>query len=199
MEDSVTLVDYNDNPLGPVTKFQAHLRENLALVDGKAPDNLKQMHGKIGPHRAFSLLLFNSKNELLMQQRSKHKVTFPLMWTNSCCSHPRHTPEELVPDSGIRLAAVRRSSFELGIKEGTLDPDELRIGTKILYYAPGCDTFAEWELDYIIFAKKDLELAPNEAEISAIEYIKRTELRDFLAEKEQKGEAVTPWFKLLVE
>ena len=120
-----------------------------------------------------------------MQQRSNHKVTFPNMWTNSCCSHPRHTPEELVPDSGIRLAAVRRSSFELGIGDGDLDPEELRIGTKILYYAAGCDSFAEWELDYIIFAKKDLELTPNVDEIQAIEYVKRSELRNFLADRER--------------
>ena len=110
------------------------------------------------------------------------------MWTNSCCSHPRHTPEELVPDSGIRLAAVRRSSFELGIGEGDLDPEDMKIGTKILYYAAGCETFAEWELDYIIFGRKDVKLEPNPDEIAAIEYVGRTDLVDFLRNREQKGE-----------
>ena len=38
-------------------------------------------------HRAFSVFLFNSKNELLLQQRASSKITFPLMWTNTCCSH----------------------------------------------------------------------------------------------------------------
>ena len=40
------------------------------------------------PHRAFSIFLFNEQNELLMQKRSVDKKTFPLCWTNTCCSHP---------------------------------------------------------------------------------------------------------------
>lgn len=40
------------------------------------------------PHRAFSIFLFNSRNQLLMQKRSAEKKTFPLCWTNTCCSHP---------------------------------------------------------------------------------------------------------------
>ena len=53
MKDSVTLVDENDNVLGPISKVEAHLRSN---VEGKS----------LSPHRAFSLFLFNSKNELLL-------------------------------------------------------------------------------------------------------------------------------------
>lgn len=46
-------------------------------------------------HRAFSVFLFNSKNQLLLQQRSHKKITFPLCWTNTCCSHPLHFEAEL--------------------------------------------------------------------------------------------------------
>jgi isopentenyl-diphosphate Delta-isomerase len=76
-DDTVTLVDENDNVIGPASKVDAHLRVLLEK--------------NMVPHRAFSLLLFNSQNELLLQQRSLKKITFPGMWTNTCCSHPRHT------------------------------------------------------------------------------------------------------------
>jgi isopentenyl-diphosphate delta-isomerase len=66
------------------------------------------------------LFIFNERNEMLLQQRSDKKVTFPGLWTNSCCSHPRHEPDELESNFcnnflGIRKAAVRRAAFELGI------------------------------------------------------------------------------------
>jgi len=48
-------------------------------------------------HRAFSVFLFNEENELLLQQRAASKITFPMMWTNTCCSHMLHSPEELDP------------------------------------------------------------------------------------------------------
>lgn len=163
MQDTVTLVDEEDNVLGPISKVEAHLRTNLDK--------------KLSPHRAFSLFLFNSKNELLLQQRSDKKVTFPSLWTNTCCSHPRHIPSELdsSPENdylGIKRAAVRRSGFELGIKEEDLGTEEtlfkdLHVGSRILYYANGCETFAEYELDYIIFAKKDVEHEFNKDEIQA--------------------------------
>lgn len=50
-------------------------------------------------HRAFSVFLFNSKGELLLQQRSDEKITFPSTWTNTCCSHPLYFPEELVEEN----------------------------------------------------------------------------------------------------
>ena len=40
-------------------------------------------------HRAFSCFLFDPKEgKLLLQKRAPEKITFPNMWTNTCCSHP---------------------------------------------------------------------------------------------------------------
>ena len=50
-------------------------------------------------HRAFSVFLFNSEGKLLLQKRSDTKITFPGYWTNTCCSHPLSTEEEL-PEEG---------------------------------------------------------------------------------------------------
>ena len=65
---------------------------------------------------------------------------------------------------GVRKAAVRRANFVLGIPE--LDENEMKVAARILYYADGCETFAEHELDYIIFLKpKKLTINFNKDEI----------------------------------
>lgn len=52
-------------------------------------------------HRAFSVFLFNSKGELLLQQRAPEKITFPEYWTNTCCSHPLYNPDELPEENQL--------------------------------------------------------------------------------------------------
>ena len=126
MSANVTMVDDNDNVIGPISKLEAHLQR----ADGE----------KSVLHRAFSLFLFNSENELLLQQRSHKKITFPMRWTNTCCSHNEHIAEELesTPDFiGMRRAAVRRVQFEFGITE--LDAADLKVVARIYYHAPSCD------------------------------------------------------------
>ena len=68
--------------------------EELILVDdhdreigfkGKADCHT----GKGVLHRAFSIFVFNSENELLLQKRSSSKMLWPAYWSNTCCSHPR--------------------------------------------------------------------------------------------------------------
>ena len=68
------------------------------------------------------MILLNEKNEILLQQRSDRKITFPGLWTNTCCSHPSHNSEELDSNIsnnylGVRKATIRRSKFELGISD----------------------------------------------------------------------------------
>ena len=70
-------------------------------------------------HRAFSVLLWNGEGELLVQRRSDTKITYPGHLTNTCCSHPlRQIAEETLEDPpgwGVKLAAIRRLNYELGI------------------------------------------------------------------------------------
>jgi isopentenyl-diphosphate delta-isomerase len=68
-------VKKDDEFASSIDKWRAHSNSYLA-----SPDAL--------PHRAFSIFLFNSRNQLLLQKRSIEKRTFPLCWTNTCCSHP---------------------------------------------------------------------------------------------------------------
>ena len=51
-------------------------------------------------HRAFSVFLFRpSDGRLLLQKRADEKITFPSMWTNTCCSHPLSIRAELVEEN----------------------------------------------------------------------------------------------------
>ena len=69
MEEHVILVDEQDNKLGLMQKMEAHEKAVL--------------------HRAFSVFIFNSDGDLMLQQRAAHKYHSPLLWTNTCCSHQR--------------------------------------------------------------------------------------------------------------
>lgn len=86
-QELVVLIDENDNPIGTEKKSKVHT-ENTPL------------------HRGFSVFIFNKKNQLLLQQRSKNKKTWPLAWSNSCCGHP-------APGESYNEAAKRRSRYEL--------------------------------------------------------------------------------------
>lgn len=88
-EEHVVLVDTDNNVLGVAPKATVHTMDTPL-------------------HRAFSSFLFNSKGELLLQQRSSKKKTWPLVWSNTCCGHP--ALHELT-----EYAVVRRLAFELGI------------------------------------------------------------------------------------
>ena len=100
LAEQCILVDESDSVLGADTKKNCHL--NVNIDEGKL-------------HRAFSVFLFNTKGELLLQQRSSAKITFPDYFTNTCCSHPLYRPEELEEHIGIRRAAQRKLNHELGI------------------------------------------------------------------------------------
>lgn len=131
------------------------------------------------------------------------KVTFPLRWTNTCCSHNSHIQDELEAEPhfiGMRRACLRRTKFEFGIND--LQLDDLKVVSRILYYAPSCDKFAEHELDYIIMAKKNISLdfKPNPDEIKSHQWVSFTDFEDFLKSQNNPstGEGdITPWFKLL--
>lgn len=101
-------------------------------------------------HRAFSVFLFDSKNRLLLQQRATEKITFPDMWTNTCCSHPLAVPGETgatldTAVQGVRRAAQRKLDQELGIKAAQVPLDKFQFLTRIHYKAPSDGKWGEHE------------------------------------------------------
>lgn len=101
-------------------------------------------------HRAFSVFLFNDKNELLLQQRATEKITFPDLWTNTCCSHPLNIPTETgstLADAidGVKRAAQRKLDHELGIKKEQVPFEDFKFLTRIHYKAPSDGQWGEHE------------------------------------------------------
>lgn len=73
--DRLIAVDTEDKFVTSIDKWTAHSNKFITSQN-------------MLPHRAFSIFLFNNQSKLLMQKRSDEKKTFPLCWTNTCCSHP---------------------------------------------------------------------------------------------------------------
>lgn len=104
-------------------------------------------------HRAFSVFLFDSQNRLLLQQRATEKITFPDMWTNTCCSHPLGIPGETGSElaesvTGVKNAARRKLDHELGIKPEQVPFEDFRFLTRIHYKAPSDGKWGEHESRY---------------------------------------------------
>ena len=87
MTEQVILVDETDNQVGVGEKLETH------------------QQGKL--HRAFSIIIFNSKGEMMLQQRAKSKYHCGGLWTNTCCGHPR-------PSEDLLDAMKRRLQEEMG-------------------------------------------------------------------------------------
>jgi isopentenyl-diphosphate Delta-isomerase len=101
-------------------------------------------------HRAFSVFLFDSQNRLLLQQRATEKITFPDMWTNTCCSHPLGIPGETGSElaesvMGVKRAAQRKLNHELGIKAAQVPISDFKFLTRIHYKAPSDGKWGEHE------------------------------------------------------
>ncbi|KAK4126126.1 Isopentenyldiphosphate isomerase [Parathielavia appendiculata] len=184
MDEVCIVTDDNDLPIGTASKKLCHLMTNI---------------NKGLLHRAFSVFLFNDKNELLLQQRASEKITFPDMWTNTCCSHPLNVANETgstLPDAvlGVKHAAQRKLDHELGIKKEQVPLEKFRFLTRIHYKAPSDGQWGEHEIDYILFIKADVDVTPNPNEVQATQYVSPERLKQLFEDPTLK---FTPWFKLI--
>lgn len=180
MAEAVIQVTERDEVIGPLSKLEAHRGSGLF-------------------HRAFSVLLFNSKGDMLLQQRSGDKVTFPHVWANACCSHPLHSAEELEETNamGVKRAAVRKLEQELGIDPSTIDVADMTFMTKMRYAARMNQTWIERELDHILVMCADVELSPNPNEVANTMWVSREELEAMLIEERPAEQAIAPWFRCI--
>jgi isopentenyl-diphosphate delta-isomerase len=94
-------------------------------------------------HRAFSVFLFSPEGRLLLQQRAATKITFPLIWANTCCSHPLDVPAEraMAGAEGVVNAARRKLQQELGIAPEDVPEDCFTWITRV-HYAGACGAAA---------------------------------------------------------
>lgn len=138
--DTVLVLSDNDEVIGSASKKESH------QFTPKNPRGIL--------HRAFSVFLYDlSTQEILLQQRASTKITFPNVWTNTCCSHPLHgmdvnevdAPEDVMDGTvkGVKAAAVRKLEHELGIQVGQLPMDSFKFLTRLHYWAADTVTHGE--------------------------------------------------------
>ena len=163
MAEKVILVDRENNEIGEEEKLKAH-------NDGKL-------------HRAFSIFIFDSKGNLLLQQRDKEKYHSPKKWTNTVCSHPR-------PGESIEEAAHRRLYEEMGLK------CELEKLFSFIYYAELEYGLKEHEYDIVFRGLIDESPVPNREEVMDYTWISLDNLEDNFRKNK---ESYTAWFRELFE
>lgn len=161
MEELVVLVDEENNVLGTMPKVEAHQAQTPL-------------------HRAFSLFLFNPQKELLLQQRSGKKKTWPLVWSNSCCGHPGFGEEN---EDAIR----RRLKEELGLKKINI------LGSLPYRYCFSKDGIMENEICPVFFGTTDENPDINPEEVETTRWVIWT---DFMEEiNDDSAEVFSPWCK----
>ncbi|CAI5724779.1 unnamed protein product [Hyaloperonospora brassicae] len=176
MEEQIVQVDEQDEIVGPISKKDAHIYNGVL-------------------HRAFSVFVFNARNELLIQKRAREKITFPGFWANTCCSHPLFTEGELDDGVGVKRAAIRKLEHELGISASTFSTDDLAYVSTIMYKAESDANWTEYEMDHILFARGELSLDNvNSNEVEQVEWIARENLPALLGDSTRK---LSPWFRLI--
>jgi len=152
MDEKCILVDEQDNAIGAMDKKTCESISCMSpcfldsiLRTGHLMENINK--GLL--HRAFSAFIFRpSDGKLLLQQRASEKITFPDMWTNTCCSHPLDDFEQEKVEAGqlgVRIAASRKLGHELGIPQSQTPIDEFQYLTKIHYLAPSSGMWGEHE------------------------------------------------------
>jgi isopentenyl-diphosphate delta-isomerase len=133
-------------------------------------------------HLAFSVYVFSpDRSLLLIQQRSRHKMLWPLVWANTCCSHPRQG------ETAIE-AGERRLREEMGITCA------LNHGPEFVYRAVDpAGRGVEYEYDVILFGNFAGEVSPDPDEVAACKWIELERLQhDMRAEPEK----FAPWLHL---
>lgn len=159
IEEQVMLVNTEDEDVKLFPKLAAHEQGLL--------------------HRAYSVFVFNLKDELLLQRRAISKYHSPGLWTNTCCSHP-------LLKQNIVIEAEKRLMEEMGFT------CKLTFGFKFIYKAE-FGNLTEHELDYVLIGNYDKAPVINPAEVMAYKYLSLANIKKEIIES---PESYTEWFKI---
>lgn len=161
--EKVILVNEKDEAIGEMEKLEAHQKGLL--------------------HRAFSIFVFNNKNELLLQQRAFSKYHSAGLWTNTCCSHPR-------PGETIQEAAHRRLWEEMGLKMN------LQHQGHFIYKTKFENELTEHELDHVFFGSSNQVPKINPEEVHSYKWLSIPAIKKDI---QTHPSHYTVWFKIALE
>jgi isopentenyl-diphosphate delta-isomerase len=160
--EHVILVDPEDNAIGTMEKMEAHRKGLL--------------------HRAFSVMLYSSKGDMLLQKRAQTKYHSGGLWTNACCSHP-------LPDETMDDAIRRKLKQEMGIDL------ETKYTYKFIYRTNLDRGLIEHECDHVFTGVFDGEPVINTSEVEDWKFVSPGRL---LADVRMNPQNYTHWFKLIL-
>jgi len=163
MQEEVILVDRSDKPIGTMEKIEAHQKGAL--------------------HRAFSIFVFNSNDELLIHQRAQGKYHSNSLWTNTCCSHPR-------PGEDVHDAVHRRLLEEMGFD------CQLKRAFSFIYESEMDNDLIEFEFDHVFIGQYNGDIYPNPNEVQDYKFMK---IRDIKADIAVNPEHYTVWFRKVID
>jgi isopentenyl-diphosphate delta-isomerase len=163
IEEQVILVNEDDEQIGLMPKLEAHEKALL--------------------HRAFSVFVFNDKNELMLQQRALHKYHSPGLWTNTCCSHQRDGETNI-------QAGKRRLQEEMGFVT------DLKETISFIYKAPFDNGLTEHEFDHVMIGKYNESPHINVDEVAAWKWMTLDAVK---ADMNTNPELYTAWFKIIFD
>ena len=163
IEEQVIVVNEKDEKIGLMPKLEAHKKAVL--------------------HRAFSVFIFNSKNELMLQQRAAHKYHSPLLWTNTCCSHQRDGESN-------KEAGSRRLKEEMGFTTS------LREVTSFIYKAPFDNGLTEHEFDHVMVGYYENDPTINMEEVESWKWMPLETVKEDIV---TQPELYTAWFKIIFD
>jgi isopentenyl-diphosphate delta-isomerase len=159
-KEPVILVDEANSPIGLTEKASVHTASTPL-------------------HRGFSIFLLNTKEQVLLQQRAMSKITWPGVWSNTCCGHP-------MPGESTQQAALRRLDYELGIK---ISAQDIIIVFPDYRYKAEREGVIENEFCPVMIAKTNSEPVANPKEVMATKWLL---WQDFIADSES-FKNFTPW------
>lgn len=158
--EKLILVDENDFEIGVAEKMEAHQQGLL--------------------HRAFSIFIFNDKNELLLQQRALEKYHSGGLWTNTCCSHP-------IVGETMNESINRKLLQEMGMKA------ETNFAFSFIYKVQFSNELFEHELDHVYVGYSNVKPEPNPEEVMNWKYASLDEIKQLM---QLHPNAFTEWFKI---
>ena len=166
-EQAVIAVDAEDNPQGTVNRLEAHTGDGIR-------------------HRAFTCLVFDEEDRVLLAQRSPEKRLWDTHWDATVASHPREGQTQ-------KEATRQRLEEELGITPDQYD--DLRLTDKFEYKRYYENAGLEWEVCAVLKATlTDATLDPDEDEIAGLLWADYEHLHDHPDWYRQLR--FCPWFEI---